>query len=375
MMNIFLGFEEANKYQLLAPDGTLLGYLMEEDLGFGAALMRQAVRTHRAFKATVLDTQGNVLLRIRRPFSWINSRIFISVPSPDGTDTEANERVIGEAQQEWHLYRRKYNQFVKRGDEMVQFAETDSGFLAWDFWLKNDKGEVIGSINRNFAGFGRELFTDTGQYVLRFEGVIDELANPAIESPPPPDALPPPTSSSSTSLSATEIEKKPETGVTTVKEISGVPAVLPLPSITFDQRAVMLACAVSIDFDYFTRQRGGLGSGMGMWMPMPMGGTTTTDAGVGGAEAGEAGALEGAAAGGATDLDPLPSREESEGWESGPESVDRDGGREGWGWGNGSRDSGGWSDEVMQDPWAQKGGGGGDTEGGTWSWGDLFPDE
>lgn len=30
MMNLFLGYEEANKYQLLSPNGDLLGYLMEE---------------------------------------------------------------------------------------------------------------------------------------------------------------------------------------------------------------------------------------------------------------------------------------------------------------------------------------------------------
>ncbi|KAK4699627.1 hypothetical protein P7C70_g6635, partial [Phenoliferia sp. Uapishka_3] len=363
---------------LLSPSGELLGYLMEEDLGFRAAITRQALRTHRAFKATVLDVEGNVLLRIRRPFSWINSRIYISTPST--TELESDEKIIGEAQQEWHVWRRKYSQFVKRDGEFEQFGQVDSGFLAWDFYVRDQNGATIGSINRNFAGLGRELFTDTGQYVLRFEGVVDELLDPRIASPPVPDALPSPTSSSSTSAASsapsdtntTPSVMRDKNTTEDAGEISSVPSTIPLPSITFDQRAVMLASAVSIDFDYFTRSRGGIGSSM-MWMPMPMGGTGTTDAGVAGA--GAAGA-----AGGMMGEDPLPSAgSEGEGYDGGMSGGEGGSGSSGGG-GEESYGSGGWSDapiedpsEVMVDPWAQSPSSGED--GGTWSWGDLFPDD
>ncbi|KAL8704612.1 MAG: hypothetical protein Q9225_008077, partial [Loekoesia sp. 1 TL-2023] len=64
--------------------------------------------------------------------------------------------------------------------------------------------------------------------------------------------------------------------------------------MTLDQRAVMLATAVSIDFDYFSRHSGA-GGGMG-WMPLwfPMGGGEAAAAG----EAAEgAGAVGGATEG------------------------------------------------------------------------------
>lgn len=54
-----------------------------------------------------------------------------------------------QAQQEWNIYRRKYNYFLKRDGEMDQFGSTDSGFLAWDFDIANEKEEIIGSINRS----------------------------------------------------------------------------------------------------------------------------------------------------------------------------------------------------------------------------------
>lgn len=96
----------------------------------------------------MLDPQGNVLLIIRRPFSWINSRIYACTPS-EGNPTEP-DKVIGEAQQEWHLWRRKYVQFVQRESdgEMVQFGSTDEGFLAWEFTVRNEQGEPIASISR-----------------------------------------------------------------------------------------------------------------------------------------------------------------------------------------------------------------------------------
>ena len=66
--------------------------------------------------------------------------------------------------------------------------------------MADAQGNLIGSINRNFRGFGREIFTDTGQYVIRMdaaEGLVRGM--------------------------------------------------------TLDERAVTLAAAVSIDFDYFSR--------------------------------------------------------------------------------------------------------------------------
>jgi hypothetical protein len=53
------------------------------------------------------------------------------------------------------------------------------------------------------------------------------------------------------------------------------------------QRAVLLASAISIDFDYFSlHSRGGLGPG-GMFMPMPMPGTGAGAAGASGGAEGE----------------------------------------------------------------------------------------
>lgn len=193
-------------------------------------------------------------------------------------------RIIGEAQQQWAPLRRKYNLFlfhqspntetnlgtrqISSGDlpmsssqqlqvsktapnpstgEYNQFAYVDEPFLSWDFSLRSAKSQLIGSVNRNWGGIGKELFTDTGVYALRMDaaGLVQQSQVPGASSG--------------------------RTDVVSYDEKS--------PGMTLDQRAVMLATAVSIDFDYFSRHSGA-GGGMG-WMPLwfPMGGGEAAAAG------------------------------------------------------------------------------------------------
>ena len=188
-------------------------------------------------------------------------------------------RTIGEAQQQWAPLRRKYNLFAFRDfsqNDTIhqqfptsketqtdlrnpqstgtydQFAYVDERFLSWDFSLFSSSDKLIGSVNRNFAGFGREIFTDTGVYALRMDaaGLAEE---------------------------PTHIISKTGASETIYGHSGGM---------SLDQRAVMLATAVSIDFDYFSRQRSGAFGGI---FPFWMGGVPAEGAagaeGVAGAEA------------------------------------------------------------------------------------------
>lgn len=64
MMNLFLGFEQANRYVIMDPQGNLVGYMAEHDGGFGKAMGRQWFRTHRAFTTHVFDREQNEVLRV-----------------------------------------------------------------------------------------------------------------------------------------------------------------------------------------------------------------------------------------------------------------------------------------------------------------------
>ena len=326
MMNVMLGFEQANRYIIMDGQGQTLGYIAERDLGLGSAMARQMFRTHRSFTTHIFDAQEREVLRIHRPFTYINSRIRVYDPVPEGgyknsetstalQGTSASSamnqeavaqvsplqidqmRIIGEAQQQWAPLRRKYNLFTYRpieppseeagtpriesGDRpttdtmalteskapdqaieagMSQFAHVSEPFLAMSFTLRDESQNTIGNVNRNFVGFARELFTDTGVYVLRMDSAAQTTA---LES------------SDGQELSRYERDAT---------------------AMTLDQRAVMLATAVSIDFDYFSRHShaGGFGF-MPIFWPMGGGAAEGGAAGAGAGAAGGAAAGEGAA--------------------------------------------------------------------------------
>lgn len=187
MLNVFMGYEQANRYAIHAPSGELVGFLAEEDNSIFKTMQRQLMHTHRPFRATIMDPSGRPILWVRRPFNIINSRIMVHASDESGVAGAKNDGgLVGEAMQQWHPWRRRYNLFESRADihqpdgepVMSQFGRVDAGFLAWDFWIKDRDDRLIATINRNFRGLGRELFTDTGQYVVRFDAAGTELDLP-----------------------------------------------------------------------------------------------------------------------------------------------------------------------------------------------------
>lgn len=319
-----------------------------------------------------MDTLGNIVLKVERPFSFINSRISIY----KGDDTTDGSTKIGECQQIWHPYRRKYSLFHRgrsaenasersvaladagNPDEAYEeFANIDARLLAWDFYLQSETGAVLASVNRNFMGFGRELFTDTGQYVLRFDkqvadaevtarvekgvGINEELQKVAAET-----------------QRAKEVAEAQPTStalVTTPPEDER--------GLTLDQRAILLAAAVSIDIDYFSRHGGG-GMHMPMlWMPMPGAGVPAEAPTTGAEGAGVPEASTGSDAGTVAS----PEYGESPGL-----SQDYGGyGQDPYGSAPTSSDGYGQpvqgQDDVMHDPWASAGQQADSEGGGFWS--------
>ncbi|KAF9588904.1 hypothetical protein IFM89_017135 [Coptis chinensis] len=162
------------------------------------------LRTRRPFIAYITDSMGNELFRVRRPFWWVTSTIFVEI---DGKE-------IGVVHRRWHLWRRVYDLYL--GNK--QFAVVENpGFWNWTFILKDIDGNVLAEIDRDFRGFGLELLTDAGQYVIRFG----------------------------------DVDHKSKTGpASKIQDLEvGCPLML-------SERAVALALAVSLDNDYFSRHGG-----------------------------------------------------------------------------------------------------------------------
>ncbi|CAN6812501.1 hypothetical protein Bca4012_004911 [Brassica carinata] len=200
--NLVLGFEQENRYAVVDvcyPEAPV-GSIREQS----HVIARQLLRTRRPFVASITDALGNELFRVRRPFWWITSSIYAEI---DGEE-------IGVVHRRWHLWRRIYDLYL--GNQ--QFAVVENpGFWNWTFTVKDADGEVLAQIDRDWRGFGFEILTDAGQYVIRF-GKSDA----AFKNGP-----------------AKMIEE-----------------LLVKRPLTLSERAVVVALAISLDNDYFSRHGG-----------------------------------------------------------------------------------------------------------------------
>jgi hypothetical protein len=64
-VHILVGFEQANKYVIMDPQGNHLGFIVERDLGLGNMMARQMFSTHRSFTTHVFDKFEKEVLRVR----------------------------------------------------------------------------------------------------------------------------------------------------------------------------------------------------------------------------------------------------------------------------------------------------------------------
>jgi Scramblase len=132
MLNIFLGYEQHNKYNITNAEGMNLGYILEENT-FWRVILRQVIGTHRPLKAVVLDPQGQVLLEVKRPWTFINSRLSVLY---------SDKNLIGEVHQVWHLWRRRYELFLRWSDTTISIS---SGFIVLIIGKDNSEISMEGS--------------------------------------------------------------------------------------------------------------------------------------------------------------------------------------------------------------------------------------
>ncbi|XP_037479183.1 altered inheritance rate of mitochondria protein 25-like [Triticum dicoccoides] len=202
--NIMFAFEQESRYIIMDPlfSQSPVGYIREKS----NVIFRQLLRSRRPFTAQFTDAMGNEIFTVRRPFWFINSSIYAEV---DGKE-------VGVVHRRWHLWRRIYDLYL--GNK--QFAVVENpGFWNWTFTLIDEDENVLAQIDRNWRGIGFELFTDAGQYAIRF-GDDGQSSRLGLGS-----------------------------------DIEELNVVRPL---SLPERAVALALAVSLDSDYFSR-RGGWG--------------------------------------------------------------------------------------------------------------------
>jgi uncharacterized protein YxjI len=150
---ILTGFETKNRYAISDVSGSRL-YLAAEEAG--STLLRWFLKALRPFTIAVLTENGQVILRVIRPFRFYFHRA-------DVVDSQG--QTIGVIERRFSVLRRIYSVLDSSGEEVFQLFGPI--LHPWTFQIKND-GIEYGKITKKWSGLLKEGFTDADNFGVMF---------------------------------------------------------------------------------------------------------------------------------------------------------------------------------------------------------------
>lgn len=159
---IVFGFDVANRYQVVAPNGVARGEVLEEANGITGLLFRNVLSTWRPLTMHVRDHQGSEIALLRKSFSFFFHRLELIV---DG-------RKIGSIQRRFSLLGRKYDVEDPEGRVLAQIRRPL--FRLWQYPVYDGGGTEIARIGKRWGGLLNELFTDADTYAVTFTDAVDD---------------------------------------------------------------------------------------------------------------------------------------------------------------------------------------------------------
>lgn len=153
----------ANTYDVQGEDGSKIGQI-KENMGFGKILLRLFVsKKCLPFNLEVTDQNGAVLANLKRGFTLFLSKINV---------VDNSGKIVGSVKQKFTFLKREFSLMDASGN---QFATIKGDWKAWDFSITDMQGNSIGSINKQWGGILKEVFTDSDKYFVNIEdSVTDE---------------------------------------------------------------------------------------------------------------------------------------------------------------------------------------------------------
>ena len=154
-------FKAANNYDILDPATQQTIMLCREpDLGIFTKIFRFTdYKTNTPFNVVITDTQGLVLLRVKRGITIFRSVVEVF---------DGNDILIGRFRQRMLSIGGKFEVQDAMGQTVCLLKHK------WSSWEFNfSKGELLlAKVSKKWAGLGRELFTSADNYMLEIKDVV-----------------------------------------------------------------------------------------------------------------------------------------------------------------------------------------------------------
>ena len=155
---ILTGFETKNKYAISDTSGNKL-YLAAEEAG--SMLLRWFLKALRPFTIAVLKENGQVVLKVIRPFRFYFHRAEV---------VNARGQTLGTIERRFAFLRRIYSVADRSGREVFQLFGPI--LRPWTFQIKKD-GAECGKITKKWSGLLKEGFTDADNFGVMFPAQWD----------------------------------------------------------------------------------------------------------------------------------------------------------------------------------------------------------
>lgn len=155
---ILTGFETKNRYAVSDVSGSRL-YLAAEEAG--STLLRWFLKALRPFTIAVLTEDGQVVLRVMRPFRFYFHRVEV---------VDSQGQSLGVIERRFSVLRRIYSVLDSSGEEVFQLFGPI--LHPWTFQIRND-GVEYGKITKKWSGVLKESFTDADNFGVMFPAEWD----------------------------------------------------------------------------------------------------------------------------------------------------------------------------------------------------------
>lgn len=140
------------EYKVFNQTGEQIGFIRQR-LSMGHKFMRLLLnKAMLPFLLEIVDLEGNVLAVVKRGWTFFMSEITVA---------NSHHEVLGYIKQKWKLFKPTFHVMDARKNKI---AEIKGDWKAWNFVISEPNGDLIGTVNKKWAGAMKEIFTSADKY-------------------------------------------------------------------------------------------------------------------------------------------------------------------------------------------------------------------
>jgi len=152
--------ELSNEYRILDEAGAQIGTIRQEGQTALKKLARfvSSLDQFMTHTLAIYDADGTKVVQLVRPRKIMKSKFEITDGGGAAVGTIVQENIVG---------KKRFGLLGAAGEKLGEIQ--GESWVSWDFSILDANGEKIGSVNKKWAGLGKEMFTTADNYVVEID--------------------------------------------------------------------------------------------------------------------------------------------------------------------------------------------------------------